>query len=123
MGLVQEGSLGELESYDPAKVKAEMGKEILNNLFSDESGKIVQNTEFKRHELPAIFALELVNHVLIKGHCHDKFLRDNFQAMIDKNYQVRVSLDRQGRAELKDMLKQESQGLSLELAKPQEMVK
>lgn len=123
MVLVNDGSLGELGGHDPSRIKAEVTKEILNNLFSDDSSKIIQNTDFKRHELPSIFGLEIINHVLIKRFCFDKFLRDNFQNLINRTYQARVSIDRQGRKELGEMLKQESMGLNLDLGRPPEAVK
>lgn len=110
-----------LLAYDEGKVKAELTKELMRHVFSEESSKIIQNTQIKEHELPTVYALEMMNHFLLKRFCMDKFLRQNFQAFIDRFYQARVSLDRQGRKELFDALKTESIGLSLGLQQNEEI--
>lgn len=115
MGLIEEGSLGDLGGVSEAQIKADVTKEIVKNIFSDDDAKIIQNTQFDRAEMPGVFALELVNHFLIKRFCHDKFLRTNFQEAINRLYQSRVSLDRQGRKELLESLKTETLGMTFGL--------
>jgi len=124
MPLIDEGSLGMLgNEMSEVKIKAEVTKEIIKNVFSDDSRKIIQNTEFKRDELPHVFALELVDHFVIKRFCGKKHLRDNFRSAIDMMYQARVSIERKGRIELLDTLKNEQIGLNFGMQQQPQTVK
>ena len=124
MPVIDEGSLGNLgEEYSEVKIKAEITKEIIKNVFSDDSGKIIQNTEFQRKEMPSIFALELVRHFVINRFCCKKHLRDNFNEAVDRMYQARVSIERKGRVELLDSLKNEQIGLNFGMQQPQQQLK
>jgi len=123
MSKIDENVLSDLQVYDENKVHAQITKEIIKNLFSDEDTKIIQNTEFDKSEMPGIFALELINHFLVKRFCYDKFLRDNFQSAINKLYLSRVSLKRQGRTEMFDSIKTEAYGLMFGGSQQPETVK
>lgn len=113
MSLANDDELGSLHMAGGKTEKDDITKQALKVLWSNEPSKIIQSTEFEKQDLVWVTALELVNHFVIKPFCFDRKKRDNFQEIINRIYQSRVSLDRKGRTELFESMKAEQNIFSM----------
>lgn len=97
----------------------ELMKEGIQVLFSEDSKNIVQSTELEKSDIFWSSGLEILYHLVIEPYCYDRYKVEHIRNVIDRLYQIRVSLKREGRKEIFNAMKQEQQfNTMLEMQKP-----
>ena len=110
MGIeVNKELIKELNLDDKDKYKAEIVREVIQTIFSEDDKKITQVTDLKRDELGSANALEVVlYHMIVRRYCFNPIIRKNLREAFNKVYYLRNSIDRQRETKLFEILKQET---------------
>lgn len=86
---------------------SEITKFALEHLSSDAENKVIQNSDFAKDDIYWVTGLEILDALVVKRFCYSTELRNIVSNLKNRMYLSRISLKRQGRKEITDMVKSE----------------
>ena len=106
MGVMSEHELAGL-GFANKDSKSDITKFALEHLGSEAENKVIQNTEFGKEDIYWVTALEILDSLIIRRYCFDVEKRNIVRNLKNRFYLSRISLGRQGRKEITEILKNE----------------
>lgn len=108
---------------NPDDDKARLNRELLEHIRSKNSKDVMQNSDLSKNDMYSMMALEILDSVIGSKFITNKNQRNFIREAIDRLYLVRVSLNRQGRKEMFDSMRNETNYMMMNEMKKDGQVK